>query len=302
MSIQDIVGPVRRNWIVWGVLVVLFAGLGAAAIKPFLTYEQTTIYFTVVPQGETPAGNHYYSTEGSERLAEAMSGWAKDPAFREKVIVRAREISKDNTISVAYFKRKLAARKQNRMNVFFTVRLNEDEKQWAGPIADGLVDVIQDSLAATNAETPFPFTITPPRRFGEYTTIPWSWLLVGMGLLGAFLATLLLYARDITRGRISFLSQVKQLFPTAPVLRVLRKPGDHDETQLEQFILTFSSPRLLSTFSGAEAFFNLAPQETIDESHDTPILLVKLGKTALHDLENLRAIFGDKVGLIVFER
>ena len=58
---------------------------------------------------------------------------------------------------------------------------------------------------------------------------------------------------------------------------------------------------MVGTFPAADRFFSLAPADSIDEERDTPVFLIKLGATRIRELENLVAIFGDDVGVIVFE-
>ena len=42
--------------------------------------------------------------------------------------------------------------------------------------------------------------------------------------------------------------------------------------------------------------------DAINEELDIPILLIKLGETKMTELQNMFALFGDEIGIIVFEK
>jgi hypothetical protein len=131
---------------------------------------------------------------------------------------------------------------------------------------------------------------------------PLSWILVGSILVGFMIAFGGIYFWELCTDRISFVSQVKKSIPEGIILRVNNTLGTHDPNVIEQFVLTFESPRLISTFRGTEEFFSLAPTDSIDEEIDIPVFLIRIGETRVRDIENLVSIFGDEVGIVVFEK
>jgi len=293
MNFIEFLSPVfrRKKWFlgVWCALVIVFFGI--YFVLPSVT--KSTIYFTINPVGAPEKNLLVPGVEDAEKIAEAIAGWAKDPGFRNDILNTA-------GVSVSHFKRKISARKQNRINVFWTLKLSDDERQFSEKISRALVTVLNKNFSVF-AKNAFLFEMTPPRISHEPRQIPFLWALMGVILIGGILAGTSIYGFESWTGRVSFYSQLYDRFPEYLVLQVPEKLGQHNERFLEQFILTFESPRLVGTFPEAKNFFSLAPVDSIDDEGDTPIFLVKLGETHLRDLENLVAIFGEEAGVIVFE-
>jgi hypothetical protein len=232
--------------------------------------------------------------ESASKIAEAIAGWAKNPGFRTT-------ITEKSGIYVPHFKRRLTARKQNRINVFWTLKL--PASHWADTevVTTALVDTIKEQVAELNTQTNFPFAISTPSISQEIQIIPTSWKFLAALLLGLLFGFLLVYLKDAWSGKVTWLRHLRQRFPDTPLLHFPGKISRHDKALLESFILTFQSPRLVGTFAQADDFFNVHQPPEIDLENDTPILLVRLGHTNLNDLDNLQAIFGEDLGLVVFE-
>jgi len=273
---------------------VLFAAFfGISQIVP--EYQKTQIYFTVKSSGDAPAGDHRQAAEGAEFIAEGISGWASDLGFQNAVQTKA-------NIFLPKFKQKISARQQNRVNVFFTLSLPKNEWKHSLPLKDAILEVLNEEFETLNTNAAFSFEMTTPKVSQDTKNFPLSWILVTCFILAAFAGFGFVYLYEALTGKVSFLQEVQEIFPESALLRVASKAGSHDAVLLEQYILTFQSPRLLGTFKAAEKHFSLTQMTEMAILEDTPILMVKLGETKLHDLQNLSAIYGDNVGLIVFER
>ena len=161
---------------------------------------------------------------------------------------------------------------------------------------------IQSNFEIWATNNSFPAEITSPRIFHELRSFPLAWLIIAMLIIAGLGSIASIYLYEAFTGRVSFAEQLEELFLESPILFIDQRLGKQNPKLLEQFILTFTSPRLIGTFDDARKHFALAPIDAVDEEVDTPVLLVKLGETKLRDLKNLGAIFGDEIGIIVFER
>lgn len=295
MQLNDLLSPLKRQFWIFAVA-LLIVSLGTYALLQLLPQTQkTTIYFSLKPvitQQDSPTFDH---AESTSKMAEAVSGWAKNPQFREDVATEA-------GVAINNFKRKLSARKQNFVNVFWTLKLENNEIQASDKVIAAVISQIETRFADLNENSRAPYAMTTPEVFSESQILP-PWVLVLFSLiLGLSVATIAAYAKESMSGKLSYNAYLKNIFPESPVLTMPEKLGKHDEKLLEQFILTFESPRLVGTFPASEKFFSLAPADSIDHSTDTPVLIVKLGETTVNELQNMKAIFGSQVGLIVFNQ
>jgi len=295
MPIADLLSPLKRQFVAFAftLLVVTFGVY--ALLQLFPETQKTTVYFSLKPLVTDQGTQTFDHAESTMKMAEAMAGWAKNPQFREDIAAEA-EVVIDN------FKRKLAARKQNYINVFWTLKLQNEEIEHRDKVVAALLSQIDNRFTELNEGSSAPYAMTRPEVFSEGQTLP-SWVIVVVSLLlGVTFATIAAYLKESIGGRTSFNAQIKALFPESPILVMPEKLGKHDEKLLEQFILTFESPCLIGTFPASEKHFSLSPADTINHNSDTPVLLVKLGETTLNELENLKAIFGENLGLIVFNQ
>lgn len=298
MNFVEFLSPLlRRKWTFLGLFIIL-SGLIFGSFFLLPPVEKTTVYFSVKPTLASQEVQNQYSldpVEASSKVAEAFAGWAQNPAFRDDVL-------QESGVYIEHFKRKLTARRQNRVNVFWTMKLWGEEVTHAEKVTQALITTFNKYLVDFNEKNTFPFEITEPKISGEMSLFPLSWILIGSIFVGFILAFGGIYLWESFTDRLSFVSQIYNGMPEGVILRVNSTLGTHDANLIEQFVLTFESPRLISTFRGAEKFFSLAPTDSIDEEIDVPVLLVRLGETRIRDLENLVAIFGDEVGIIVFEK
>ncbi len=298
MNFIEFLSPVirRKNQFVLTFLLVSLLSYGGTQFIPVV--KKTTIYFSVKPLSSETEGTQAFSLDPSEsasKIAEMISGWAKNPGFRQ-------EILETSQIEISSFKKKLTARKQNRMNVFWTLKLYGKEIKHTEKLTQALLAVFEKHFKEFNENNAAQYGISHPSVFKETQVIPVSWIVVAIVFLSFFVSFCGVYLQESLSQTVSFLTQVKRVFSKSSILRISQKLGSHDEKLLEQFILTFVSPRFIATFKSANDHFSLASAQDIDFENDTPILLVKLGETTTVELENLKAIYGKKVGVIVFER
>lgn len=295
MSLTDLFSPLRRHIVTFLLSFLLLGGGIYGLLQLIPDTQKTTLYFSLKPLAQeqnTPTFDH---AESTMKMAEAIAGWAKNPQFRE-------DVASEAGITISNFKRKLSARKQNYINVFWTLKLNNQERQHRDAVVAAITNQINQRFTTLNEGSSAPYAMTRVEVFSENQVIPWWWLAVFASVLGFGLSLVLTYLWETVQGYASFNREIETIFPQAALLTISEKLGQHDEALLERFILTFESPRLVGTFPASEKHFSLAPREAIDYSTDTPILLVQLGKTKLEELKNLHAIFGDEVGLVVFHK
>lgn len=292
MPFSEFFAPIKRNQILF---FLIFIGI---SLTSFLLFDllpetqKTTIYFSIKPIKNETQINNLDPVESAMKITDMISGWAKNPAFREAIL-------KEANVNIPHFKRKITARKQNRTNIFWTISLNDEEIKQNKKIVQATISVFTKNFEEFNKNNSFPFENTPPQIFKESKNIPQNWILLISFFLGTFISFLFIYLIESIKGTVSFVSQIKKNFPKSPILKISEKIEKHDEKLLKQFIKTFSSPQLIGTFPQAENIFSLASQEDLNEI-DTPILLINLGKTKIQELENLKAIWGNKVGIIIF--
>ncbi len=295
MPLSALFSPLKRQFI-WFATTFVVASLAVfSLLQLFPETQKTTIYFSLKPlqtESQTPTFDH---AESTMKMAEAMAGWAKNPQFRE-------DVAKEANMVIANFKRKLSARKQNYINVFWTLKLQNTEIAERDKVVAALINQIEARFVALNTNSRAPYAMTKPEIFSEMQTLPRWALIVFSLLLGIGLATVVAYTKEMIGGRLSFAPHLKAIFPNSPILSIPEKLGKHDEKLLEQFILTFDSPRLIGTFPASEKHFSLSPTDSINLSSDTPVLLVKLGETTVNELQNMEAIFGSNVAIIVFNQ
>lgn len=295
MPISDLLSPLKRNLTLFLVTTLLVGNLAYLGLQQLPATQKTTIYFSLKPLLTEEASPTFDHAESTMKMAEAVAGWAKNPQFRE-------DVAKEAQVVIHNFKRKLSARKQNYVNLFWTLKLHDDERQHRDKVVAAIIDQIEARFAELNEQSRAPYAMTKPEVFSEDFGLPlwalWSFII----LLALGVGTALVYLREVMFGRLSFTTQLEALFPESPILNIPEKLGAHNEKLLEQFILTFESPRLIGTFPASEEHFSLSPTDGINHATDTPVLLVKLGETRLNELKNLKAIFGENLGLIVFQQ
>lgn len=297
MTFLELLQPLSRNVSRLVVYFLIYTSLFFVGMQTIPTPEETTIFYTVKIPGSTEGTDHYSldAVESAGKIAEAVAGWAKNPAFRQKILDRA-------GVEVSSFRKKISARRQSRLNIFWTLSLPPSDAVHSNALTQALISVLQEDFQTfTNRSVPA-YELTPAQTFRELRTIPVSWIALGAIFSGLLLAFVTVYIREALGGKILFVSQLRERFPRSLMLRVDARVGKHESKIVEQFILTFESPRLVGAFASAKHHFSLAPMDAIDENLDTAVILVRLGDTTLRELENLQAIFGDEVGFIIFER
>jgi len=295
MNLLELLLPIRRNKILFLLLILIFSGLTWSGLRLIPDIEKTTVYFTVKPLQTETQSSSLDPVESSMKIAETIAGWAKNPAFRQAIL-------NDADIQIPSFKRKLSARKQNRTNVFWTISLYGNEQKFSDKIANSLIKTFTKEFEDFNKNNSFPFAITNPKTFNSMQVIPLSWEILASILFGSLISLFSIYSYVSLIGKVSFTYQIKTIFPNSPSLVIPEKIGAHDVKLLEQFLTTFTSPKLIGTFPEAEKHFEVIGNHNLKIETDTPILIARIGKTKINELKNLKAIFGEDLGIIIFEK
>ncbi|MCB9809907.1 hypothetical protein H6771_02965 [Candidatus Peribacteria bacterium] len=290
MNLSDIFSPLRRHRAAVLVMtLVLGLGLFALLVWALPSVQRLTLYATVQPLGEEANTTHYYAAEGAERMAETMVGWVKDPAFRE-------EIQRAAGVAIPDMKRKLSARKQNRANVFFTLKIPAEIATSDTALAKALETGLEESLSGYSVAASADYGLFAVRTYSEPWSIPQRWLAITALFMALVLSILLVYLWELWRGVVSYLWQVEALFPLSPVLQV-HTPADGE--LLPAFMNQFASPRLIGTPPKWHSQWELHTLDSLDAEGDTPVIVVELGRTRLQEVANLRSICGEDAGVVV---
>lgn len=295
MTFLDFLSPVSRRPWQWVGVFLCTAGLLIALNFVLPPVQKYTLFFTVKPVAAAEKSFLNDGVESAEKISEMIAGWAKDPNFQQAVL-------KSAEVDISGLKRKMAARKQNRLNVFWTLKLSGKDIEKSGKLILAIEDQLMLQIEEVNKNSVIPVNITQPRVAIEPLQVPLSWVIVAAILLGIAFSTIISYFRESFWRHVSFLEQISDIFPESAILRITKKVGKHDLRQINDFIQTFESPRLISTFPIAGKYFEITAISACDHEEDTPILLIRLGETKLHELQNLEATLGDGIGIIVFER
>jgi len=294
MNFSDLISPLKRNHIINLIVFTLLFIAVLLGTKLIPTVQKTSIYYTVKPINTERESTSLDAAESAMKFAETTAGWAKDPAFRNEILDKA-------GISIVKFKKKITAKKQNRMNVFWTIKLNEDEVKNQEKVLKGFLASLAGRLEDFNNNNLYPYEITTPKIASETRSIPTSWSLIGALFIAIAGAVIIGYIKEMLLNKASFVFQVQQIFPESSILHIEGKAENHDAELFEQFIKSFKEkPILIGTFEASFQIFKT--QNNIDcWDCQTPILLVRLGETSITELQNLEAIHGEEVGIIVFD-
>lgn len=301
MNLSSLTSPLKRHTKL-SLLVSLFCAAGIFFLaQSTLSSHQTTLYTTVSATGQAPNGDHRTSAEGAEKIAETVSGWVKDPAFRQAVLTQARSQEGNEDLSISSFKRKVTARQQNRLNVFFTLSLSENEAQWSSAISQAIEAEATTRLKNLNTNAAYEFTFTPFATFTETEAIPVSWLLFAAILTGLILGFLAPYVVELLTGVLSFPEHAtNNMLLDTPVLELTHPDNQEDQALLKAFLSQFEDPALIpllpeGTHTLPEPSGPLTPDQTA-------VLAVRLGTTTATELRNALALYGEDSALVLFTR
>lgn len=295
MTFLDFLSPVLRRPFQWILSFLLIAGMVVSVKYILPPIEKHTMFFTVKPVAAEEKSFLNDGVESAEKIAEMISGWAKDPNFQQDVL-------KTSGVNISGLKRKMAARKQNRLNVFWTLQLSGKDTQKSDALLSAIETLLTQKIEETNIDSVIPIKITKPHTAKEPLEIPLSWVILAALVLGLGGATVLSYFRESFLGRVSFVEQIHEVFPESAIFSTNTKIEKHDARRMNEFLETFELPHLIGTFSVAGKYFDITSISKCMETEGTPLLLVKLGETTLRELRNLEATFGDNIGIIVFEK
>ena len=235
MNILDILSPLKRHKIyVLSLFLASFFTLFGLSSLLGETFK-TTLFYTVIPTKETPFNNHTYATEGAERVTETIAGWTKNPGFREEILETA-------NLSIDNFKRKISARKQNKLNLIVNLNTDEEESVGIDSLAAATNIVFKQSLDTFNKENSVTFTLQGPDIYTQSRAFPLSWIIAGCLLLAFCFSILTIYLKELLGDKVSFFFQINQFLKEHKVLRIA---SDQDELLLPSFEGSLTSPSIL---------------------------------------------------------
>lgn len=299
MYFSDLLLPFKRqkqNVIITFLLLFCLIFTGIILLPPI---ERTTVYFSLKPliSDNTGEGTFLVSNgiEEGGKVAETIAGWSQNPAFREEIMQKA-------GIEIDNFKNKLSAQRQNRLNVFWRVTLYGSEIQHSSKITNALIQTFEKDFADFNANNAFPFGYSDPSIFVEKKDFPLSWKVLASIFGAGFLTIVSFFLIGSGKGKLLFAQTVRDIFPHSPILKISNPIGKHDEDLLENFLATFENPKLIGSFPQAEKAFSIDQIKNINLEEESPLVLVRIWDSRIEDLENIQAILGKNVGIILFER
>ena len=297
MTFIELLNPIKQNKKLSFFIFIFCLLLPSLALKFAPIPQKSTIYFTVKPV--TTEANINFTlldpAESTMKTAEMIAGWAKSPGFRNRILEKSETY-------IPHFKQKITARKQNRMNVFWTLKLNNENIPNTEKIVQAIIETIQENLEEFNAKNPFPFEITTSQIFHEKQNIPVLWQIIIGLFLALFVTPIVIFIKTAINGKVAYISQIKDIFPDSPLLQIENPIGLHDVELINQFLTSFKNPQLISSLPDAEDHFDINSIKEIQLAESSPILILQVGKTSLKEISNWEAILGGSCGIILFEK
>lgn len=293
MNILDVLSPLFRHKIyVLALFVAAFCSFYVLSTLITQTYK-TTLFYTVIPADSPSFNNHSYATEGAERAAEVIAGWTKNPGFREKIL----EIS---GAQIDDFKRKINARKQNKLNLVVTLQTNDSESASIPQLTTATQEVFAATLESFNASNAVKFELQGPDVFTQSRLFPLSWILAGCFLLALCFSIVSIYLKELLADKVSFFFQLDNILSGH---KMLRMDASQDRALLTSFVASLSSPQFIlqNIEPQYQALFIGTDLEKINPDKHTPVFVIQLGKTTLKEVQNLAHTFGEKSAVIIFE-
>lgn len=298
MYIADFFASIHRQKINVIILFIFFFATFFTGSLLLPQMEKTTVYFSLKPITTADQDGTFVMSNGIEegsKVAETIAGWAQNPGFREEILQKA-------GVEIDNFKNKLSAQKQNRLNVFWTLKLSGREISYSQRLTNALVQVFEKDFADFNKNSAFPFGYSRPSIFTKKVIISPVIKIIASLFASGFFTVIFFFFWGSWNGRLLFGQTVRDIFPKTPTIKLSKKLGKHDQKLLQHFLNTFQNPKLISTFSAAENHFSIESIEKINIENESPILLIRIWDTKVEDIENMRAILGEDIGIIFFER
>lgn len=298
MPFSDFLRPLKRqksNFILTFILLFALILGGILMIPPV---EKTTIYISLKPIARDDQDNTMMfsnAIEEGSKVAETVAGWARNPAYRQEILdLSGQEINR--------FKNKFSAQKQNRLNVFWTLKLAGKEIPHTEKLTQAVIDIFEKEFADFNNNSSFPFGYSNPSIFTQKQDFPLV-VKVLASLFGSLFFTILgFFLLGSFQERLLFGQTVKDIFPKARILKITDPLGRHDEKLIKNFLQTFENPQIIGLFPGAEKVFPLPASRSREDKTQSPVLVLRLWDSSIIDIENTRALTGPRVGIIIFER
>lgn len=293
MNILDVLSPLFRHKVyVLALFVAAFCSLYVLSTLITQTYK-TTLFYTVIPSESPSFNNHSYATEGAERAAEVIAGWTKNPGFREKIL----DIS---GAPIDNFKRKITARKQNKLNLVITLQTADTESSYIPQLTTATQEVFASTLSSFNTANAVKFELQGPDVFTQSRLFPLSWILAGCFLLAFCFSILSIYLKELLADKVSFFFQLDHILGDH---KMLRMDSSQDRALLTSFAASLTSPQFILQNIDAQyqALFTGTDLEKINPDKYTPVFVIQLGKTTMKEVQNLANTFGEKSAVIIFE-
>lgn len=207
MTITEYFGSLQRQFVLALTGFIFCTGATLIALESLIPpVNKITIYYTVQPLKTNNAAPLMDPQESSMKFAEAMSGWAKNPGFRQEVLDLAQ-------VQIGNFKRKITATKQNRFNVFWTLKLAESEADMAEALKQALIQRLNQKVTEYNTNNPSPFALSEPSVAGEIRVIPMLWKILASMVVGLGVLLILPLWREAWLGRLWSQSQLGTISP-----------------------------------------------------------------------------------------
>lgn len=147
--------------------------------------------------------------DAADKFGETMRGWFKNPGFLEK-------IQKNVNLPLQF----TSVKKQALQNLVIEVRTQFSNNEVLKGAGDEILRLLNEEVKFYNERTKNSFLIST--SYISYSTTYAPIFLNGFVafLIGLFLSIVAFYLYEMFQGAISFESQIKEIFPKAPIFRL----------------------------------------------------------------------------------
>lgn len=294
MNVQIFFDLLRRQWITL-IIIVLATTFAASTLFYFQpTQEKITLLFSVGVDETSVSEKSFDATKLSDDFAKTISGWMRSPTMAERV-------SGISGVPVG-----LSASGQAKQNFLVEVSYAEGNSD---TITAATKQVITDEIQKYNAKSKFKFFTTTHGESLGTSGGDYKKTIVAAGAGGLLLAILWITLSAYLGGRVISTYEAERLLKTKATI-VFRGVKKGELAFLKKITKKANNAVLIGTDTNVEKLreklgINIKTAELPRDAgkiskNETKIVVVKIGTSKANTLRMLRAVFEDKIKLIVW--
>ena len=285
----------KTNVFIFTVGILVITIISAFLLTP--PYK-AVIFTTIVPAAPQSSDFHYdgfYAVEASEKFAETVSGWGKNPDLLNK-------ISQKSGIEMG---KKISVSPQKKQNLIISAMAKSNQE--VIKLAEATKEVFSQELEKYNAKSKrFNFIFSD--TVVKFQKVVFLALIFGGILLGIFLGILSAYFTEFFLGKVSFDEEVEGLFKKKVLTRVPHKWSKNDLNILKSFVLSQKKLVIVGVdidvskiAKEAKVDFINFPDKASKISNKTVLVALTLGKTKMDTLKSLTNFTENEVFPVLVE-